>query len=129
MSRHDALLVEVDVSDEDVRRGHLFQVAWLYQRRLQFWHDGGAYPGQLRTDLAQCGIVVAYDVNRVVGPHIHHRLGISVGFPRADVRSMTAMLPVELAARFPLPPSMGLHGIVKRLATVRMAWNWIRAHR
>lgn len=127
--RGSALFIEVDVTDEDVRRGRLLEVAWLFRSRLGCWTDGAPRPLQLREELAMAALVVGYDLHRVIAPHLAHRHGLHVGWPRADLRSMLALLPVEVEARFYAATNVGPHGIVRRLDAVRAAWNVLRSRR
>lgn len=128
MTRMGALFIEVSVTDEDTRRGRLLETAWLFRSRLGFWSDGAPRPIQLQGDLAAAAIVVGYDLHRVIAPHLAHRHGIHIRWPRADLRSMLALLPVEVEARF-LPSDAHMHGIVRRLGAVRAAWDVLRRHR
>lgn len=129
MTRRGALFIEVDITDEDVRRGRLLTVAWIFQSRLNVWHDGEVHPAQLRADAANAALVIGFDLHRSITSHVANRLGVHLGWPCVDLRIVTGLLPAELAAQFPLPDGVELHGIVRRLATVRMAWTWLRSHR
>lgn len=126
--RTGAIFIEVDVTDEDVRRGRLLEIAWIYRSRLGYWTDGAPRPLQLRDELAVSALVVGYDVHRVIGPHLSHRHGIHVGWPRADLRSMLALLPIEVEAGY-LAANSRQCGILRRLDAVRAAWDVLRSRR
>lgn len=126
--RRGAIYLEVDVTDEDVRRGRLLVIAWIYRCRIGWWQDGSPRPSQLRDDLAAAALIVGYDLHRTITPHIAHRHGLCFRWPQADLRSMLALLPAELQRRF-LPSDSGQHGIMRRLNATRAAWNWLRTHR
>ena len=130
MSRAGALYLEADVTDIDVRTGWLMAVCWAFDGRLEFWNDGDAPPLRLRDDLERAALVIGHDLHRVVAPHVAHRFGWHVRWPRADLRSMAAAASlVELERRYGPPGGVPQFGIARRISIVRRTWAALARHR
>lgn len=128
--RSGALFLEVDVTDDDVRTGWLMAVCWAFEGRLSYWQDGDAHPMRLRDDLERAALVVGHDLHRVIAPHIGHRFGWQVRWPRADLRSMAAAASlVELERRYAPPGGVPLIGIARRVGIVRLTWAALARYR
>lgn len=123
MSRSGALFLEVDVTGHVVEHGRLMALAWLYGGRLECWNDGDAHPMRLHEDLERAALVIGYDLHRVIAPHIGHRFGWQVRWPRLDLRVTTAADSlVELERKYGPPGGVPLFGIARRIGIVRLAW-------
>lgn len=128
--RVGALFLEVDVTDDDVRTGWLMAVGWAFDGRLECWNDGEAHPLRLRDDLERTALVIGHDLHRVIAPHVAHRFGWQVRWPRVDLRSMAAAASlVELERRYGPPGGVPLLGIAKRIGIVRTTWLSLARHR
>ena len=135
-TRRGVLLVEVSSTGFIFDGGRLRAAAWLYRRTLGLWAEGDDAPEGLHMAARHAALAVGYDLHAMSGPHLGHRWGIHLHWPRLCLRTAIGRTPAELAARFPpgqdavaLPDDPDLRCAVRRLLVARAAWAWLRSRR